>query len=150
MPWMAWRDERDWPGNLFWMALILAIVNGLPLIAIRGAKRLHVGANSVVVTHRSFRKKHFHIRDLRGATTTWGLTGPVVDNRRRSVALVRLSGETVRLATFISIAEARWLAADITGAIAEAKSIRDRQAGAWVPRDPRATQPDPLKNGRLH
>lgn len=130
MPWMAWRDDRDWPGNLFWMVLILAIVNGLPLIAILGAKRLYVSSNGVVVTRRSFRKKRFHIRDLRGAVTTWGLTGPVVDNRRRSVALERLSGETIHLATFISIAEARWLAADIAGAIAEAKSVRDRQAAS--------------------
>jgi hypothetical protein len=72
LPWMAWRDERDWPANLFWMLLILAIVNVLPLMAVLRANRIHVDSNGVVLTHRSFRKKRFHIRDLRGAVTTWG------------------------------------------------------------------------------
>jgi hypothetical protein len=130
LPWMAWRDERDWPGNLFWMLLILAVVNVLPLAALLGTNGIHVDANGVVVTRRSFRRKRFHIRDLRGAVTTWGAHGALPDNCRRAVALDRLSGGPVRVATFISVAEARWLAADITAAIAEAKSVRDRQAAA--------------------
>jgi hypothetical protein len=128
LPWMAWRDERDWPGNLLWMLLILAVVNVLPLTAVLGTNRIHVDCNGVVLTRRSFRKKRFHVRDLRGAVTTWGAHGALPDNCRRAVALDRLSGAPIRIATFISVAEARWLAADLTQAIAEAKSVRDRQS----------------------
>jgi hypothetical protein len=44
------------------------------------------------------------------------------------VALDRLSAGPVRIATFVSVAEARWLAADITQAIAAAKAVRDRRS----------------------
>jgi hypothetical protein len=122
LPWMAWHDARDWPGNLLFMIVVLLVVNAAPLALLMAPRRLFVGPDGVVMRRLLRPSPRMHIRSIRNAAvTSSGASG----NLARDVVLALDSGSMVAVHGCLSCAEARWLAADVNRALERARAQRD-------------------------
>ncbi|MGE0815554.1 MAG: hypothetical protein AB7O93_19620 [Vicinamibacterales bacterium] len=124
LPWLAWNDPRDWPGNLVVALAVPALVNGVPLLMLLAPGRLVVQPGGIELSRGTRRRKRAHVLSVRRAEVR---AMPPVMPVATDVWLHRGDEPPWFVYRGGSQAEAQWLAAEIGRALDQAREAR--QAG---------------------